>query len=166
MLSCQAHTHTDISYAIALFTSPSPQGPTRFIILSNSSQFSHSSNLLLLSSAAYTPTANSPTPPVPSVKCEEKLCQSRLKRPEALWGTHVPLPILSSDQRGNGSSLCEHMYTCAHTDTYLSIWKMEGGRPSLSSNRWLPCLRQWASLDSTLTTAAKAERDERQEGPI
>lgn len=47
--------------------------------------------------------------------CSSQLCVEKCGnpdlRPEALWETHVPLPILGSNQGGNGSSLRDHVYT-------------------------------------------------------
>lgn len=62
----------------------------------------------------------------------------------------------------------KHMYTHTHThiSLYLSVWKTGTESQSVSSNRWLPCLRQRPSTDSKLTTAAKVERDETQENQI
>lgn len=66
-------------------------------------------------------------------------CANPDSRPEALWETHVPLPILSSNQWGNGSSLHEHAYNCEckkmcahiHTDISVCLKDREGEKMSL-----------------------------------
>lgn len=54
--------------------------------------------------------------------------------------------------------------TCVHTHTHghICLFERQGRRDSVDFNRWLPCLGQRPSLDSKLTTAARAERNERQ----
>ena len=61
----------------------------------------------------------------------------------------------------NAKNMRTHTYTRIHMGISVCL-EDRGHRDSVDFNRWLPCLGQRASLDSKLTTAARAERDERQ----
>ncbi len=101
-------------------------------------------------------------------------CSSRLLR---------NVPIHTRDQRPSERHMCHFLFLdpikeemeaacmnmCAledakkhakiQTQSHICLFERQGRRDAVS-NRWLPCLGQRVSLDSQVTTAAKAETSE------
>lgn len=130
MLSCL--THTDILYAIAFFTSPSPQGPTIFIILSNSSQFHRSSN-----SYSYSPQP--PTHQPQTAQCRlspllsvERNCASPDSRDQRPSEGHMCHFLFSAPIREEMEAACANTCILTRTHRHISVHLKHRGRETFS----------------------------------